>query len=533
MKVAPIGGKRREHGVVLLSLLLVLLAAGSYVLLRALNVATTATDDAARTRAALVEAKRALINYSIYKPNLNLGPGRLPCPDLAGDGSAAGSCVLGGTNATTGRFPHATVDSGHLRDSSGAELWYAVADSHRNFLTTPINSDTGDASDDLSVDGNDGIVAIVIAPSDMVGAQDRSSGADISDYLEGENASLADGVFSSTGGSEFNDQVITITRDELMVEVENRVLGDVQNSLNKYYEHYGGFPWSAPFSDPSTSVFQEVVGNTEGHLAIHRNGVAFLASFSLSWNIPVDGSLRADPGPRDECMRSSACDDQDLDILYDFSLTPLTFTNGSCLWTTAEDYNCTGTIVINVAGGELERTVTIELNLPGQAVAIGPPTVGVGRIRTINLAGPMPENTTGSIAITDALDGTPRGVERTLTFVGAAGSSGDNVTITLDDVPFLLGDDADIVSALTNSPAALPRWFTDNNWHRYVYYSYAANEAPGGSGCTQGVDCLTLNSHTTDLAVPDIAFDNVKGVAIVAGADTGSARPSANIVDYY
>jgi hypothetical protein len=529
MTVASIRGKRSEQGVALLSLLLLLLAAGSYVLLRGLNVAATATDDAARTRSALIEAKRALINYSIYKPDLNLGPGRLPCPDLDGNGTAAGSCVLGGTNPTTGRFPYATVDSGRLSDASGTELWYAVADSHRNFLTTPINSDTGDTADDLSVDGNDGIVAIVIAPGFVVDSQNRSSDADIADYLEGQNASLADSIFTASGGGEFNDQIITITREELMVEVENRVLGEVQNSLNKYHELYGGFPWAAPFSDPSTSEFQDTLGSTEGHLAIHRNGASYVAPFFLSWNIPGDGTLTAGPGPRDECLRTSACDDQDVDILYDFSFTPPTFTNGSCLWTTAEDFNCTGTIVVNVVGGlELRRTVTIMLNLPGQAVATVQPTASSGRLRKVNLVGLMPSRSNGSITITDLLDGTQRGNTRTLTFGESA-----NVAILLEDVPFLLGDDADIVSVLTNSPAALPRWFTDNNWHHYVYYAYAANEAPGSSGCTAGTDCISLNLHTINLAVPDVTLDNVRGVAIIAGADNGSVRPSANIVDYF
>ena len=183
--------QRKQQGVVLLTLMLIIMAAGSFVLLKALNVAVSNSGyDESATRAALMQAKLALIGYAVNDPAANLGPGRLPCPDLSGDGAAVGSCSLGGANPTTGWLPYATIGNGRITDSTGADLWFAVADAHRYFLTTPIKSDTGDTTDDISVDGEDDILAITIAPGPPLTGQDRNPGAAIADFLEGDNASL-------------------------------------------------------------------------------------------------------------------------------------------------------------------------------------------------------------------------------------------------------------------------------------------------------------------------------------------------------
>jgi hypothetical protein len=533
LRVQGMQARRRQQGVILLLVMLVILAAGSYVLLRALNVgASDSRDDEAVTRAALREAKRALINYSIYKPALNLGPGRLPCPDLTGDGVAAGSCVLGGTNKTTGRFPFATLDSPHAEDASGSELWYAVADSHRNFLTTPINSDTGDTTDDLSLDGIDGIVAIIIAPGATVGAQDRSSSPDISDFLEGDNASLGDASFTRIGADPFNDEVIPITRAELMVEVEKSVLGEVGNVLNDYFERYGGFPWASPFADPTSSAFDESMGATEGHLAIHEKDETFIAEFSLIWNVPSSGTLSSGGKPQDACMRWNECNDDDAEINYDFVGTSATVT-GTCMWTNAEVFDCngTGTATFSVDGGTriLERTYAISLDVSGVSTTTTAPTISPYRSRSRNfvLTGTMPPGSSGSVMISEKLDGTSRGAARTLTF-----GAGDAVTINFEIVPFLLGNDRDIVGTATNSPAALPRWFTDNEWHHLIYYAFSSSDSIGGSGCTPALDCLNLELYSTGIGVPpDVTVKDVKGVVIMAGA--GSGRPSGDYDDYF
>ena len=135
----------------------------------------------------------------------------------------------------------------------------------------------------------------------------------------------------------------------------------------------------------------------------------------------------------------------------------------------------------------------------------------------------MPPGSTGSITVSDTLDDVPRGLPRTLTF-----GAGDAVDLSLRNVPFLLGDDIDVVSDKANSPGAFPRWLTDNKWHHYLYYAFSASDAIGGTGCTPGIDCLNLEIYSSGV-LPDVTFNDVKGVVVAAGADL--AAPRSNTID--
>ncbi|MCA8967310.1 MAG: hypothetical protein KDC48_20685, partial [Planctomycetes bacterium] len=116
-----------------------------------------------RTRAALAEAREALLGYAAAYPdrvNAAFGPGYLPCPARDGRGVASPACAQA-TGSTRGRLPWHTLRTNDLRDASGAGLWYALSESHRyNPKTEPLNAATAVA---LEVDGVPA-VAVVIAP---------------------------------------------------------------------------------------------------------------------------------------------------------------------------------------------------------------------------------------------------------------------------------------------------------------------------------------------------------------------------------
>lgn len=518
---------RKQHGVVLLTLMLVLMAAGSFLLLKALNVATgNSSYDKSTTRSALQEAKLALIGYAVNEPAANLGPGRLPCPDLSGDGAAVGSCSLGGANPTTGWFPYGTIGNGGITDATGARLWYAVAESHRYFLTTPINSDTGDATDDLSVDGENDIVAVIIAPGSSLTGQDRAAGAAIADFLELENSTLGDAEFTGLCHNSVacNDELIVITRAELMAVVETRVLREVKQRLDDYHDEYGGYPWTSPYSDPVVKgTFTDLVGNTQGHLPIHQNGEIFNAAFTLDWNIS-DGVVSSGTEPDEVCMRDIECTDPDPAINFDFTGIGSLLPTGSCIWTNAETFNCTATATVTVATGTLERTYTIVLN--GVSPNDVGPTAGAGRFREFVFSGPLPSGSSATITVTDFLDGSLRG-SRTLTLASA-----DTVDIALQNVPFLLGDDSDVVNNPINSPAALPRWFTQNLWHQHIYYAFSSIDAPAGTGppCLPGISCLTVEVTRNGASV---ANDSVRGVVVAAGRVLTGLPRGSSMADYF
>ena len=76
---------------------------------------------------------------------------------------------------------------------AGQGLWYALSDNFRNSpKLEPLNSET---EGQLSVDGNNDIVAVIIAPGAPIGNQSRDPAdtnilTEISNYLETENNDL-------------------------------------------------------------------------------------------------------------------------------------------------------------------------------------------------------------------------------------------------------------------------------------------------------------------------------------------------------
>lgn len=248
---------KKQSGTVLLALLLVILAATSYALIANLNDAVNKYTQNVKGLAALQEAKQVLMGYALTYPERSsgeYGPGYLPCPDTNDDGSAESSCAYS-TGSYIGRIPWKTLEIDNLKDNAGETIWYALSDNFRNNnKLIPLNSET---PGQLSVDGTDDIVAVLIAPGVAIGTQDRSSANlnDAAQYLEGENADGDTDFASSSSSDEFNDLVVTITRTELMRYVERRVLGEVKTALTTYRDTSGlnlAYPWLSPFADPKS-----------------------------------------------------------------------------------------------------------------------------------------------------------------------------------------------------------------------------------------------------------------------------------------
>ncbi len=256
----------------LLAFLLILIAGASYMLINRLNKVSQTSSRDAQTQTALKQAKEILIGYAVTYPESHAGegPGYLPCPDITNNGlsgtNGLGSCsIAGGTSLR--RFPHVTLEMNNITDASGETLWYAVSDNFRNnSKLVPLNSETpGTLSLDRNADGvadEDDLVAVIIAPGDSFNGQDRDLDDNaVANYLEGENAD-GDTVFSIAGSGDFNDQVIAITRGELMQAVEKRVLGEAAGILTAYRNQHDPadtanpdsiidrYPWLSRFADP-------------------------------------------------------------------------------------------------------------------------------------------------------------------------------------------------------------------------------------------------------------------------------------------
>ncbi len=251
----------RQSGAVLLLILLVVIIGMSAVLLSIYSKSALQVENDQQTARVLAEAKAALLSYAVTYALNNPGEyGFLPCPDLSvtaiKEGGADGSCGSKDEN-TIGRLPWRTLGLPALRDGAGECLWYAVSGYYKaagSAKTDMLNEDTNglfsiyDSTGNLVSGSNpeDRVVAIIIAPGKRLSIQnsdrtDLATGTPqgtetcggnytAASYLEGngtiDNATLSgtadtvDSFINASASSKndstpFNDQIITITREEI------------------------------------------------------------------------------------------------------------------------------------------------------------------------------------------------------------------------------------------------------------------------------------------------------------------------------
>ncbi|MFT5426042.1 MAG: type II secretory pathway pseudopilin PulG [Gammaproteobacteria bacterium] len=556
---------KSQTGAALLTFVLIIIIGASYMLVTKLNTNLALTQQSKETGIALSAAKNALIGYAVSYPdkvNAASGPGYLPCPDKDNDGDAEGSCVLGGTNNTVGRFPFERLEMAELRDGSGQRLWYAISDNFKNNpKTTPLNSDSTGA---LFINGTSDIVAVIIAPGAPVDGQTRDIteiviANEIVNYLEGDNNNLdtsyittlgdsnrKDGEYDANDNYTFNDRVVFITRQELMQAVEKRVLGEVKQALLNYQTSYGAFPWLSPFSDPSASAFRGATATVQGHIPFHwsndpdsidqggslveRN--PFLTNIGVRWDNISSANIGTITDVTEFSTVSSACLN-DIESCDEGGVFPvISQLNSSsavdCTWTTKNTADCDSFTVSTAPvayvqdavncplGGTLTRTYTITFPVITSVATIDDPTATSTRLRDVSLTATNPTflpAQVNAIKISDKYTGdyftagactTEIDLDvstRTSTF--DADTEG---TIAINDIQYDLDIDDN----------ELPSWFYANDWHHHLYIAYPATTAealPGAATlCTVDADCIEL----VDSGEPNW---NKRAIAIIAGSE--------------
>ncbi|MEX2517477.1 MAG: hypothetical protein WD572_11330 [Gammaproteobacteria bacterium] len=269
--------------------MLILITGASYMLVKKFNANAEVVKREQETHAALMQAKAALIAYAVNYPEMNekpdRGPGYLPCPDQGAnpmpdplpstydesliDGKKEGNCASS-SGTTLGLLPYGDLGLTDIRDSSGERLWYGVSQNYKTHqdITYVLNSETPGS---IQVDGQDDIVAVIIAPGPPLDFQNGRRGAAeyealvsgttpsvyivANEYLESENAIYGGGDELYTYGEaldaeDFNDHVVAITRQELMQAVERRVTNQARKALAEYYRENASYPWLVAHSDP-------------------------------------------------------------------------------------------------------------------------------------------------------------------------------------------------------------------------------------------------------------------------------------------
>lgn len=240
------------------------------------------------TAQALINAKAALIGWSVAHPQYS---GIMPFPDRSDDANYDGNsdCIIAPTvpnySQLIGRLPYATQTapclgtgatdyglSDKFLDGEGEGLWYAVS---RNLIRTSattgsliinpaiINAPTYPwlvVRDKNGVVISNRVAAVIIAPGRAIGGQNRAGGlagvaayldtvvvsgtaysnADYTipneDFIMGENMQSVPTTHPTYGQPyQFNDQLIFITIDELMAELQQRAMREARNALRAYY----------------------------------------------------------------------------------------------------------------------------------------------------------------------------------------------------------------------------------------------------------------------------------------------------------
>ncbi len=559
-----------QRGLVTLLFLLILLSAGSYFLLRALNQASLGQATAEHTtQRALSSAREALLGYAVRYPDnpettdFDAGPGYLPCPDTQADknpGQADASCAKR-SNTTVGLFPWHTLDVPEARDNSGARLWYVVSESHRNHpKQQPLNSDHRGTLglDQCGAEGDD-IVALIIAPGSALKGQTRAESPYpttrfIDDYLEGQNASPNNDCYSTQHDDTHNDRILAITRQELMAMVEARVLEDIANALSRYQIAHGAFPWLSPFSAPASNRYSAKVGTRNGLLPLRRhetpntskapdpyaidgNAFAFDAPFTLRWSVPTGGTVTrfGSATPKEDCLRSTSLScplPMQGDVL---GAAGGEWKAGLCKVQSGHKLSCRAVReAVNPADKTLlRRTYTVVLT--NWAYTIDPPTVTLPRRQNFTLVN-------GTLG-----DGMEAEIELKDEQVGVSGSASSSVlklpggtlvdSFELKGVPFDLEVDDDDKIDLPGhpSPGELPGWLVANEWHHLLYVAFRKADAPGSgvaAACTStSMDCLTVNWSRSGAAPVPL---KVGAVVLGAGAAlSAQVRPGTALGDYF
>lgn len=484
----------KQKGAVLILLAFIIGLGVLAYLLHAFDPARLKLEQDKKTYETLNKAKEALIAWAVSHPNT---PGMMPWPDRNADLDFApysnaydgrSDCVTtafsrpyllgqlpwrGQSNPCT--LPHTGLGA-ELTDAQGNHLWYAVS---RNLVhdyehgeapiinpgminaphaITPYLRQGGTESypwlEVLDRNGNlvsDRVVAVIIAPGNSIGTQDRSAPApNPSEFLDSfrigaatynnsnysvinedfvigddsRNVSASDPTFVKPYN--FNDKLVFITIDELMAALEKRVGEEVRANLKTYAAaNAGNYPYASVLGGVGPALSRKyrcTTGNLMGALPV---------------NSPIDICTYAATAT----TVNSVCNFQDITSVAFRKSTAGNFTAAAqaCSFATTT-CTCTG------AGSCSAGATVFSCNAAGNCSANT-----AGRIRFL---GAGLSSTTSAVCTLGALSTClvpTNTISRTVT------CNGISPTVTMG-------------YSCAESIATMPAWFTANRWQDYVFY---------------------------------------------------------------
>ena len=179
MRVQP-SFSRRQHGAVLIFLVLFLVMLFSTALLTGMSPFRGGVAEAERSLVGLARAKSAVIAYAQLsdpdKTTTGLQQRYLPCPDVDGDGIEETPC---GTLATEGWLPWRTLGLPPITDAAGSCLRYYVSAAYKKGAPPPLVSALPPAEFSVTRPGElpftSDVVAMVFASNSPLSGQQRAN----------------------------------------------------------------------------------------------------------------------------------------------------------------------------------------------------------------------------------------------------------------------------------------------------------------------------------------------------------------------
>jgi len=551
-----------------MALLAVLALGASWWLVSALATARNRTSlELAQNARVLAEAKQAVLGWVVEQAMTDNYPGRLPCPEpsahvgTANEGVAAPYAATGTTCSVAagtvgiGRLPWKTLGTDMLRDAVGEPLWYAVTVGSTGWAlqtSATVLSINSNKTGGLTFDGGT-VVAVIIAPGRPLNinptaaqaaagctarTQSRSATPpDYRDYVECHN--LAGNAFVRTVVSNatqrvFNDQLVTITAQEVVTAIENIIHKRIRASVVPQLQAvaYTGaewgltaltpvFPYMARFQNAGTfnpDTYQGNVGTSQGLLPVHAQTCNSLTTGRCDTNFNTASAFVQWTTASITAVQTAG--------------TATTFT-ADCTSSTVLLVRCT----INYSQVLCLLTCGINSTFRVRADARY-----VGRtFKTLNTAGasatPNATAYTSGLSLSAALQNDANASARvtyTGTFNGgsATGICGFLIALLCSGsgtvtIPIAVFQDH---AFLNPTSADSWYWFMANKWYEVSYFSVAASHLPSGAthNCTSAGDCIALASA----AAPNVA-SNISSMVVFAGRSlTNTSRPNSTLSDF-
>ncbi len=311
---APIALPKQQRGVVLLAFFLVLFLVGAGAIISVLDNNTPRLRNSTDTMAALRQAKESLIAYAVlYAENYSVSgdaPGYLPCPDTNGNGLENAPC---NSANPLGRLPtsivlpaplNSTMPLSNYNNDVDEQFWYSVAN---NFKRDPAGILNTAAVTTMTLDGQGGIAAVLIAPGPIMGGQARPSNSS-NRYLEDSNTSSPDFVTRDLiDPDKFNDRVLAITVDEIFTPIVRILADKVKAALDAYHVANARYPLTqvefngsiAPAAPWFTGSYGPGVGVvTYAWISDDRASLSFAGCDNISFQLDFNPSATVQTGSR-------------------------------------------------------------------------------------------------------------------------------------------------------------------------------------------------------------------------------------------